>query len=388
MAASAGGSRAAAAVSTPAPSRIRNSRFAVRYSHALHRWAVVTAACTLLLILAGGLVTSLGVGLAVPDWPRTFGYGLFTCPLLFALFLWLWLTPSPAWLRGVGSVLLGFAIALEFRGAIEVLGADPRFVAEVLVEHGHRLLGALVGCLTLILCGWLWARETRRWVRILGSAALGLVVLQGILGGLRVTQIDVRYAVAHACLAQTFFAVLATMAVVTSRGWTGAAAGSPTAGAGWVRGWSLAALVAVALQIATGALLRHTLGMVYAHLTLALGAAVTVAAATWPVLGRGSEWAALRGPARALLALLAAQVGLGIASWLTLFGPDGALRMPSASRVVATVAHVGVSALLLAAALALALRAWRAGRAAPEGPPIPAGEDAERSMESVGLVHG
>src|SRR5947207_2613273 len=106
--------------------------------------AWLTCIATLLLICSGGMVTSKGVGLAVPDWPTTFGYNMFLFPV-------------------------------------------SKWVGGILFEHTHRLMGSIVGFLTIILAMWLWLSENRQWVRNLGVIALAGVILQGILGGLRVT---------------------------------------------------------------------------------------------------------------------------------------------------------------------------------------------------------
>src|SRR4029450_1376673 len=103
----------------------------------LHRFAALVAASTLLLIFAGGLVTSTGSGLSVPDWPTTYGWNMFAFPL-------------------------------------------DKMVGGIFYEHGHRLIASTVGFFIVILAAWLWRSEPRRWVRRLGYLALGAVVSQGI----------------------------------------------------------------------------------------------------------------------------------------------------------------------------------------------------------------
>ena len=125
------------------------------------------------------MVTSKGVGLAVPDWPTTFGYNMF-------------LFPVSQWIGGI------------------------------FFEHTHRLLASAIGLLTIVLAVWLWRAETRRWLRVLGVLALGAVILQGVLGGLRVTMLKDEIGIFHACLAQGFFGLLVLIAVATSARWTGA----------------------------------------------------------------------------------------------------------------------------------------------------------------------
>ena len=141
-----------------------------------HRVACATAGATVGLIVAGGLVTNTGAALAVPDWPTTFGHNPFLFP----------------WSGMVGGVL---------------------------VEHGHRLIGAAIGMLTVLLAAVLWRGDGRRWVRGLGLLAVGTVCVQGLIGGLRVVLLQDALAIVHGCLAQLFFALLVGIAVVTGRGW-------------------------------------------------------------------------------------------------------------------------------------------------------------------------
>src|SRR5262245_55657187 len=142
----------------------------------LNRFAWLTCVATLLLICSGGMVTSKNVGLAVPDWPTTFGYNMFLFPV-------------------------------------------SKWVGGILFEHTHRLMGSLVGFLTIILAVWVWLREDRRWVRSLGVIAVVGVILQGILGGLRVTMMKDQIGIFHACVAQAFLGLLVVIAVVTTKFW-------------------------------------------------------------------------------------------------------------------------------------------------------------------------
>ena len=146
------------------------------YSKWLNRFAWLTCVATLLLICSGGMVTSKNVGLAVPDWPTTFGYNMFLFPI-------------------------------------------SKWVGGILFEHTHRLMGSLVGFLTIILAVWLWLGEDRRWVRSLGVIAVVGVILQGILGGLRVTMMKDQIGIFHACVAQAFLGLLVFIALVTTKFW-------------------------------------------------------------------------------------------------------------------------------------------------------------------------
>ena len=142
----------------------------------LHWYAVAAAASVLLLICSGGLVTSHEAGMAVPDWPNSFGYNMFLFPV-------------------------------------------SRWVGGVFFEHTHRLIGSGVGLVTIALCVALFVIEDRRWVKTLGIIAVAAVVVQGVLGGLRVAENNPLLGLFHGCLAQSFFALMATIALVTSRFW-------------------------------------------------------------------------------------------------------------------------------------------------------------------------
>ena len=185
------------------------------YSKALNRFAWLTCVASLLLICSGGMVTSKNVGLAVPDWPTTFGYNMFLFPV-------------------------------------------SKWVGGILFEHTHRLMGSMVGFLTIILMAWLWLREDRRWVRNLGVVALVGVILQGILGGLRVTMMKDEIGIFHACVAQAFLGLLVFLALVTTNFWrtTDCRASVSNANATVFR-FALAITIAIYLQLGLGATMRH-----------------------------------------------------------------------------------------------------------------------------------
>ena len=305
-----------------------------------HRWATATAGLTLVLIFVGGLVTSTGSALAVPDWPLS--YGMLMPPMIGGIFY----------------------------------------------EHGHRMVAATVGLLTLVLAVWTAARETRRGVRRLAWAALAAVVLQGLLGGLTVLLLlPTSVSVAHACLAQTFFCIVIALAYLTSREWLDADRAAPTAG-GLVP-WALGATAVVYLQLLVGAVMRHigaglaipdfplafgrlvpplTSGPVLVHFAHRIGALVVlVAVARLLVRARRARDPRLLRLAGALFGLVLLQISLGAATVLT------------TKAVTPTTLHVATGAAILGGSWLMTLRAFRLRRPAPDVAAAPAGQPVPQS---------
>lgn len=180
----------------------------------LHRFAWFLAGATLLLICSGGMVTSKGVGLAVPDWPTTFGYNMFFFPV-------------------------------------------SQWVGGIFFEHTHRLLASGIGFLSIILAFWLAFSKAQRWIKTLGWVSLGAVILQGVLGGLRVTLLKDQIGIFHACLAQAFLGLLVVIALATSPVWRRLLEGGTALPR---RSLATLALIITALiygQLALGATMRH-----------------------------------------------------------------------------------------------------------------------------------
>jgi cytochrome c oxidase assembly protein subunit 15 len=232
-----------------------------QYRPVLHWWAVCTACLTFVLLFVGGLVTSHGAGLTVPDWPNSFGYNMFTFPV-------------------------------------------SRWVGGIFYEHTHRLIGTFVGLFTALLAGGLWVTESKkedRWagiavvvgvvvllgfrvmpvyltlatlapiavvvcaflyrgdggrLRWLGMAALAAVVLQGVLGGVRVVWLKDEIGIFHGMLAQAFFVFITLLAIMTSRRFTenrwADYEPDPT-----LRWWAAGCTALIFLQLGLGATMRH-----------------------------------------------------------------------------------------------------------------------------------
>ena len=192
----------------------------VGYSFMLNAYAIFMTVSILVLICSGGLVTSNDAGLAVPDWPTSFGYNMFAFPFSR------WLAP--------GGIRL---------------------------EHAHRLIATGEGVLSIIMVVWVWRTEPRRWVRTLGYATLGAIVFQGVLGGMRVMLRADWIGIIHGCFAQAFLALVAVIALVTSRWWWASVESDeqrcdPVALKGFAKKF-LTVAVLIYLQLALGATMRH-----------------------------------------------------------------------------------------------------------------------------------
>lgn len=288
---------------------------AIPYHRGLHRFAIFTAAVTLLLIVAGALVTSNDAGLSVPDWPTSFGS----------------------------------------------IYKMPRMVGGILYEHSHRMVAEFVGLLTIILAVWTWRVEKRRWLRWLGVAALGTVIAQGVLGGITVLHfLPPAVSSAHAALAQTFFCIAVAIAVFTGRRWVDE---QPRVELD-IRRPSLFTLTLLSIfvlyvQLILGAMFRHNgLGW-WPHV---VHAGVVAIVLSWTAIRAISVYPhieAVKRPAIMMLSLMVAQLCLGFLAFITrvMWGHDAA--QPELPMVISTVIHVAVGALLLATTVVLAIQVWR-----------------------------
>jgi cytochrome c oxidase assembly protein subunit 15 len=251
-----------------------------------HLVACLLVAVTATLLCFGALVTTYEAAMAVPDWPGTYGHNMFLFPLA-------------EWLYGPWDLFL---------------------------EHGHRLLGAVVGLITLMLAGLVWWRGGTPAVRALACAAVLLVVAQGALGGARVLLDDRTVAKVHACTGPLFFAVAVALAVLTRR-WQAAGTVRIASSTGPSGSWTAVAMVvATYLQLVAGAQLRHvdvTLpppafrGLVTLHVAGAV-AVLALAIALRATFGAAPRWST------ALLACVCAQWALGLGTWAVSWGlPTG-----------------------------------------------------------------
>jgi cytochrome c oxidase assembly protein subunit 15 len=292
----------------------------------MHRFAKFLAACTVLLILAGSLVTSHDAGLSVPDWPTSYGWNMFTFP------------PS-------------------------------MWVANIFYEHGHRLVASMVGFLTIIMAAWLWIAEARPWLRWFGVAAVGAVIGQGLLGGLTVLFfLPPAVSTAHAALAEIFFCMTVAIALFTSPGWN---AEHPPVDDPRLRRLTTVTTLAIYCQILAGATMRHTgaglaipdfplmFGRLWPdhwnagiaiHFAHRVGAGVVAAMALRTsiyIWRRHTDRSELASPALLMLIFIVIQLTLGAITIIT-------ARQPLVNSL-----HVVGGALVLTTSLVITLRSWK-----------------------------
>ena len=184
------------------------------YRPALFWFAVVTAVATFLLIGLGGLVTSNEAGMSVPDWPTTYGYNMFFFPI-------------------------------------------HQWVGGIFFEHTHRLLASAVGLLTTVLAIWLWAKDPRPWLHWTGIAAFFLVILQGVLGGLRVKWQMNYLGIPHGAVAQAFLVLTCAIALFTSHWWWRSATEKQAAVPRGLYSHILWVTVLIFAQLIVAATMRH-----------------------------------------------------------------------------------------------------------------------------------
>jgi cytochrome c oxidase assembly protein subunit 15 len=285
----------------------------------LHRVALLTALVTFPLLFVGGLVTSTGSALAVPDWPTTFGRNMFLFP----------------WSGMVGGILY---------------------------EHSHRLLGALVGLLTIVLALGLWLQESRPWLRWLGVVALAVVILQGVLGGLRVVLLQQTLAIIHACFAQAFFMLLVSIAFFTAPAHDRSLTKPPVADLGRLRRICLVTSGLIYVQVVFGAILRHTGTRLDAHLLFAGLVTMCILVINMHVWWHHIEQSPLVRPVMLLATLLMVQLSLGLGAYLVRYTSIASMVTPLA-RIGLTTTHLAVGSLMLATCLVLTLRIYYLGAA-------------------------
>jgi heme a synthase len=305
----------------------------VTYNAAHHRFTVFVAALAFLLLIAGGLVTSNNAGLAVPDWPTSFGS----------------------------------------------MYRMPQMIGGVKFEHGHRMIAEGVGLLTIIVAVWTWMVDKRRWMRALTIGAVLGVIFQGVLGGLTVLNfLPPAISTAHGVVGQTMFCVLAAIAVFTGKSWLNEPVERITLkdARPLIRhSWMLIGFLY--LQLILGAAFRHVwtkwgpVGsnhwpvhkiihmFLYPHILNALFVAALILYLAMRALTKHANIPHIKKPAMGLLMLLILQLLLGVSAYMVRVVQGVNDVQPTIALVGVTVAHLGVGALILALTVIFTIQAYR-----------------------------
>jgi len=284
---------------------------AATYNPGVHRFAVFVVLWTILLLIAGALVTSNDAALSVPDWPKS--YGTWTPPML----------------------------------------------GGVLYEDSHRKIAGVLGLLTVVLAIVIWAKEKRRWLRWFGVIAVLGVIVQALLGGQVVIQL-LHYwlPVIHACFAQVVFAAVLSIAVFTSRWWVSEQPQLEDRGSLSVHTVALLNSIVIFLQVFLGAAFRHQEMPIWPHIAGALAVLATVIWIAVVLRRRFSESRELSRARIMLHAIFGVQFLFGFAAyWSRLRTADAPQPMPL--MVTLTVTHTVIGALVFAVSVFLVLLCYR-----------------------------
>ena len=286
------------------------------------RIALTTVGATFFLLILGGIVSSKGVGMAVPDWPTTFGYNMFTYPL-------------------------------------------SKMVGGIFYEHSHRLIGSLVGFLTIGLSTAILWKDNRKWLKVLSVVALIDVIAQGIMGGMRVVEISKMFAVAHGAFAHAFFALIVSIAFFLSNYWKEISSDDNVMEASKLRRFSVITSIAIYLQLIAGAVYRHTGNWFWVHMLLALVVTTIIFLLMDSVNKKVGKVTFLRRTSITLSALIVLQLFSGLGAYMTkLISPD---PLTASSIVVTiTVIHVLSGALIFSSSVLLTLGIFKCTKESQE----------------------
>jgi cytochrome c oxidase assembly protein subunit 15 len=268
--------------------------------------AVIAGAATFLLVVAGGLTTGAEAGMDVPDWPQSFGYNMFLYPL-------------------------------------------SRMTGGVYYEHAHRLFGTLVGLTMLVLALLVVRREKGRTVKALALTVFIMVVIQGMMGGFRVTEDSIWLAIIHGVFGQVIFALVLTLAAMTSATWRGDAPPREARGAKTDKILGFTLFGFLVLQIFLGAMLRQIEAALHPHITVAAVVFFLGMVTGFRAWGLYGDLVPLRRAGTALITLLVLQVVMGIVA-LAVAGATRGQAVRPISDVLLTTVHQAIGALLLATA--------------------------------------
>lgn len=355
-------------------------------TRAVHWLAVAGTVLTWPLLLVGGTVTVYRVGMAVPDWPTSFGVNMFLYDFLNSP--WGVFIEHGHRLYGalVGVACLGLVAVstwseAKWRSWLLVPCALLVAAAVGLAPAAQRLLVGVsaLGGLALLASAWFGLVEGRPRLA-LAWFSLAAVVGQGLLGGYRVRLNSPGLAFVHGCTAQAFFGTMVALWVVTGRSWTAPLETTPDVA--HLRRRAAATLVLIFGQIVLGGWIRHGGDnvAVLIHAFFALAVYGHVIALMMRTIRVDEGLAVLRRLAFAMLWIASLQVVLGVISWFVLRPFDGIARTVWPAQAFIRIAHQGLGALLLGSAVAMTLQAFRRLRSPESELPT----TADRALEAVG----
>lgn len=366
------------------------------------RWtavfAIVLTAATLPLITAGGLVTAFRAGLAVPDWPQSYGYNMFLFPLskmqsaqgnfyehahrlmgslvgLTSLVVAEYATVvATKWnVRQLSSYVGIHVIVIFCAAAAEVLWRSGNWAAAA-------ALGAVAAAMTLSAIAMVWLKNYGGQLVGFAWIIFVAVCVQGILGGTRVTEKSLALAVIHGIFAQLVFAAMATLAAAAGRSFAKLgrtmAAEAPTD-----RMLAMVLVALMLLQLTLGALVRHYDVMVLLHVCTAAVVALLAFTCGFRAAGLHAKFRPLKRAGIAVMVLVSVQLLLGVLALALRPGPGAD---PTATSAIWTTAHQANGAILLAACVMLCFWNWRLLVPA-ERASAPSGVDSAAESHAIGL---
>lgn len=288
-----------------------------QYHPWLFKLALATTVATLPLMIVGGHVTTEGYGMAFLDWPSSDGQNMLTYSWFYR-------------------------------------------AADKFYEHGHRLLGMLVGFLSIALVIVAFKVEQTKWIRNVCIAVLACVIIQGIIGGTRVTENSKELAMAHGLFGACVFSLMAFLTMITGKRWIAIGNDPPALPAGYGRRLAMTVPLIVLFQYFLGGFLRHFKTGLHPHMSFAFVVLIFVIIEFRSARKSGVKW--LKRPAMGMLHTGIFQILLGIGAWLTTFGlpAAGFVAEPGSwQQSLFRTAHLIIGILFLTTTVLYSIRVFR-----------------------------
>ena len=373
-----------------------------QYHPPIYVLAFCTLLTTLVLIFVGGLVTGTDAGMAVPDWPTTFGDNMFLYPLSQMVSgLLVWIPDDLATNLGQGILTKPIQEALNIdenilssTSTVQVVEKDQAwkihdpvadrfytilrqedrlgvYVHGVLFEHSHRLLGTLVGLLTIATTISIWIYNSVKQLKWISALALLAVIIQGLLGGLRVIENSIVLAIIHASFAPISLAFFTSLVLLTSKKWSQS---PPTTDVSQVHRLAIFASGLIYVQLILGAILRQTAQHLSAHILVAILVAMHIILIVRRVFLDMQTFSGFVGLAMLMGSVVILQMALGIGAWYSEFQLGE--RMPYMLRTAVTSGHHFLGVLLFMLSFIFTLDVLR----------HPSGETTSSGLSELGQI--